>query len=124
METPPTARSITEVANRLVEHCRTGRFDLAQQELYADHARSYEPEHTGQPVAEGRQAIAEKGRKWSEGIETYHGGEITEPLMAGNFFTVIMRMDTTTKGGERNQMDEICVYEVQNGKIVQERFFY
>jgi len=34
-------------------------------------------------------------------------------------------MDTTHKpSGQRNKMSEIGVYEVKNGKIVKEQFFY
>lgn len=35
-----------------------------------------------------------------------------------------MGMDVTLKGMGRRQMDEIAVYEVKDGKIVKEQFFY
>jgi hypothetical protein len=35
-----------------------------------------------------------------------------------------MSFDATFKGGGRTKMDEICVYEVKDGKIVKEQFFY
>jgi hypothetical protein len=35
-----------------------------------------------------------------------------------------MGMDETFKGMGRNKMDEIAVYEVRDGKIVKEQFFY
>jgi limonene-1,2-epoxide hydrolase len=35
-----------------------------------------------------------------------------------------MGMDVTMKGPGRVQMDEIAVYEVKDGKIVKEQFFY
>jgi hypothetical protein len=35
-----------------------------------------------------------------------------------------MGMDVTMKGQGRSKMDEIAVYEVKDGKIVKEQFFY
>lgn len=35
-----------------------------------------------------------------------------------------MTMDITMKGMGRFTMEEICVYEVNDGKIVREDFFY
>ncbi|MEL6717855.1 MAG: SnoaL-like domain-containing protein, partial [Bacteroidota bacterium] len=47
-----------------------------------------------------------------------------EPVIGGNFFSVAMGMDITMKEGGRMSMDEVCVYKVENGKIVQEQFFF
>jgi len=35
-----------------------------------------------------------------------------------------MGMDITMKGQSRMQMDEVAVYEVKDGKIVTEQFFF
>jgi len=35
-----------------------------------------------------------------------------------------MGMDCTYKGMGRQKMDEIALYEVKDGKIVKEQFFY
>lgn len=53
-----------------------------------------------------------------------HGGWCSPPVVGGNYFSVAMGMDVTMKGAGRMNMDEICVYEVKNGKIVKEQFFY
>jgi len=53
-----------------------------------------------------------------------HGGYSNQPQVAGNHFAVAMGMDVTMKGQPRMTMDEIAVYEVKNGKIVKEQFFY
>ena len=44
--------------------------------------------------------------------------------MAGNYFTVSMVLDATFKGRGRVNMEELCVYEVDDGKIITEQFFY
>ncbi|MEM7382685.1 MAG: SnoaL-like domain-containing protein [Bacteroidota bacterium] len=35
-----------------------------------------------------------------------------------------MEMDVTFKGAPRTKMSEICLYKVENGKIVWEEFFF
>jgi hypothetical protein len=53
-----------------------------------------------------------------------HGGYSNPPQVAGYHFAVAMGIDATMKGPGRVKMDEIAVYEVKNGKIVKEQFFY
>ena len=74
--------------------------------------------------AEGMDAIREKGRQFQESVEEMHGGYSNPPIVAGRFFAVAMGMDATFKGMGRMNMDEIAVYEVKDGKIVKEQFFY
>lgn len=116
-----------QVAKRLVELCREGKYEQAQDELYAEDAVSIEMEGlpTGAPGnAKGMDAIREKGRKWAENIVEMHGGSVSDPLVAGNWFSVAMGIDATYKDVGRMPMQEICVYEVRDGKIVREQFFY
>ena len=49
---------------------------------------------------------------------------VSDPVVAGDFFSCSMMVDLTTKEQGRNKMEEICVYEVQDGKIVKEQFFH
>lgn len=119
--------SIERIAARLVELCREGKYEEAQLELYADDAVSIEPE--GLPPgalgnAAGLPAILEKGRQFGAMVEAVHGGSVSEPVIADNWFSVAMAMDVTMKGRGRMQMSEICVYRVRDDKIVQEQFFY
>ena len=53
-----------------------------------------------------------------------HGGYVGEPIVAGNHIAIAMGMDVTMKGAGRMKMDEIALYEVKDGKIVKEQFFY
>jgi hypothetical protein len=57
-------------------------------------------------------------------VEEMHGGYCGKPIVAGNHFSVAMGMDATMKGMGRVKMDEIAVYEVKDGKIVKEQFFF
>jgi hypothetical protein len=73
---------------------------------------------------EGLAAIKEKGKMFNEMVEQVHGGFSTDPVVAGNYFSVGMGLDATMKGQGRVKMDEIALYEVKDGKIVKEQFFY
>ena len=113
-----------EVANRLVELCRTGQIQQAQTELYGETMVSIEP--SGAPVekAVGLSAVIEKGKQFASMIEERHGGSITDPVVTGKHFSMGMTLDATMKGRGRVLLEEICIYKVENGKIVLEQFFY
>jgi hypothetical protein len=114
-----------EVANRLVELVAQGKYEEAQNELYHADATSTEPEGShGEGTVKGIEAIKEKGKGWAEMVEAYHGGSVDGPLVSGNWFTIVLHMDITYKGMPRMNDSEICVYCVQDGKIVSEQFFY
>lgn len=114
----------TEVANRLVSLCREGKTQQAVEELYGDNIVSLEPEGSQMPKAEGIDAIKAKGAQFAETVSEWHGSNTSDPIVAGDFFTVQMDMDVTFKEIGRIQMNELCVYQVADGKIVQEQFFY
>jgi hypothetical protein len=119
--------NVDAIAARLVELCRKGQFEQAQRELYADDAVSIEPE--GLPAGglrnvKGMQPMFEKKREFNAGLEQVHGISMTEPLMAGDWFTAVLTLDATAKGGGRVNLNEICVYRVRDGKIAHEQFFY
>jgi hypothetical protein len=114
-----------EVANRFNELAQTGQWNQIQDELYAENAASIEPAHVQwMQSVEGIEAIKAKGKRFGESIEEMHGGYSNAPSVAGNHFSVAMGMDVTMKGMGRINMDEIAVYEVKEGKIVKEQFFF
>jgi limonene-1,2-epoxide hydrolase len=115
------------IAKRLVALCREGKYEEAQRELYANDAVSIEPE--GLPPGalgnvKGLEAIYEKGRQFMAGVEAVHGTEVSDPVLANNWFSISLRLDVTMKGRGRVDMREICVYRVKDGKVVLEQFFY
>jgi len=125
MSTLEAVMTTQEVANRFHELSQSGQWDKIQDELFAENAASIEPPQSqGMPSVEGLAAIKEKGKKFGEMVEEMHGGYTSAPLVGGRFFSVAMGMDCTMKGMGRQKMDEIAVYEVKDGKIVKEQFFY
>lgn len=116
---------IQQVAQRLVELCRTGQYDKAQEELYADGAVSIEGDgQNAESVTRGMAAIREKGKQWADNLVEVHGGSVSEPVIADGWFSVAMGLDATYKDMGRVAMKEIAVYQVRDGKIVHEQFFY
>jgi hypothetical protein len=114
-----------EIANRLVDYCRKGQFDEAQEELYADDIVSIEPFVTPgfEKETKGRKNNLEKARKFDSMVEKTHEIIISEPLVIGNSIAFTLEMDLTMKKQGRIQMKELCVYQVKDGKVISEQFF-
>lgn len=114
-----------EVANKLVSYMRQGQMHQAQIELYANDITCIEPEGGMAPhITKGKEAVLEKGKQFGQMIEERHGGETSDPLVCGDFFSVSMTLDATMKGMGRMLLEEICVYQVKDGKIIFEQFFF
>ena len=115
----------TEIANRLVELCSSNQNRQAYEELFAQDAVTVDSiAHTQGRTTEGLANLLANNDHFQSGIEAVHGGHVSQPLVAGNFFTVAMGLDVTMKDGNRMNMEEVVVYEVKDGKIVKEQFFY
>lgn len=126
MQTTEAVMTTQDVANRFNELAQTGQWDKIQAELYAENAVSIEPSHVmWMPTSvEGMEAIKQKGQQFGQMVEQMHGGYSHTPQVAGSHFAVAMAMDVTMKGMARMNMEEIAVYEVKDGKIVKEQFFF
>jgi hypothetical protein len=113
-----------EVADKLITLCREGKHLEAVEELYADDIVSKEmPGYPGE-ITTGIKAVHKKSEDWLANVQEFHGSDISDPVVAGNHFTTKMSFDVTFKDRGRLQMDELCIYEVNNGKVVNEQFFY
>lgn len=113
-----------EIADRLVTLCREDKFHQAIDELYAKDIVSKEPKGSDFAITEGFDAVREKTERFEQSIEQVHQSMISEPIVAENHFACVMDIDATYKEHGRMAMNEICVYEVKDGKIVKDNFFY
>lgn len=114
-----------EVANKLVALCRQGQINEVQATLFADDAVSIEAgDEMGPKVVQGLDAIKAKGAAFQDSVAEFHGATISEPIVAGNSFAITWAMDATFKQGGRMTIEEVCVYQVKDGKITLEQFFY
>jgi hypothetical protein len=125
MSTQVETTKAQEVAHKLVDLCREGKNVDAINELYDDNIVSLEPE--GSPMAGktvGKEAVLASTNQWFSSVEEIHSAYISDPIVSGNFFACTMDIDATYKEQGRNEMSELCVFEVKNGKIVTSQFFY
>lgn len=113
-----------EIAEKLVSWCKKGDYDSCYQNLYSPEILSLEPEWAEHHRAQGMEAVGKKGEWWETNFEV-HNMSVSEPVVADDWFSVSFEMDSTHKAsGMRTKSSEIAVYQVKDGKIVQEQFFY
>lgn len=114
-----------EVAARFNILSQQEKWFEIQDEFFADTVRSIEPpaaKHLRN--AEGKNAVRKKGEEWVKRIEAVHSTYTTEPVVGGNHFAVGREVDIDVKGLGRIQMNQVMLYEVKDGQIVLEQFFY
>jgi len=116
-----------EVAQQLVHLCRQGKNQEAIQSLYHEDCKTIEsmPDPQGKQEFQGMKTILERNQWWEDNHEV-HSVKLEDPLVAPTHFAVHFKYDLTSKpmGNQRMDLEEIGIYEVQDGKIVEERFFY
>ncbi len=113
-----------DVANKWWSMCQEGKNLDCINELYAENVVSKEMPGMPGEVITGKQNVWNKSKEWLDSVEDFHSSEISEPVVAGNFFTAKMGFDCTFKDRGRQKMEEVCVYEVKDGKIASEQYFY
>ena len=111
-----------EIAEKLTAYCKEGAWDKCYAELYSPTAQSVE---MNGDTATGFEEFKKKGDEWFASVEEFKGSTVGEPVIAGNFIALPMSMNLKFKGApDFTTFNEMCVYQVQDGKIVKEQFFY
>jgi len=114
-----------EVAARFNELAQQEKWFEIQDELFADNVRSVEPENSPYfEYAEGKGPVRRKGMAFVEKVEQVHESYTTHPVIGGNHFAVGRGFEITSKDFGRIKIEEIMLYEVKDGQIVLEQFFY
>jgi hypothetical protein len=115
-----------EVALKLVDLCKSGKFLEAIDTLYAKHVLSVEPMAMPGHAKElsGFDAVRGKSVWWMENHEV-HACVVTGPYVHGDQFIVGFDIDVTNKPSKkRMQMKEVGLYKAHDGKVVREDFFF
>jgi hypothetical protein len=115
--------AVQQIADDLVAMCKQGQFDESGEKYWADDVVSLEPMPGDMARIQGKPGVRGKGEWWYANNEI-HGVQVEGPYVHGDQFVVRFKMDVTPKGGQRHTMDEVGLYTIRNGKIVEERFFY
>ncbi len=124
--TTATPTATAAVAEELVALCRAGRNMDAINTLYSPEIVSVESMGNEQMPREmkGIDAIRQKNQWWIDNNEV-HSAETDGPFVGEGKFTVYYKYETTFKPtGKRQDMEEVALYTVKDGKIVREQFFY
>jgi hypothetical protein len=113
--------TIIEIANRLSSLCSDHKFVEAYTELFSEHAVSIDPIYKNEPLT-GLANLVDREKAFLAANEVLNV-KVSEPLIAGGYFTVVISLDFITAEKTRRAVEEICVYKVENGKIVSQQFF-
>ena len=112
---------IIDIANQLAEGCRQLKFMETRKKLFAENAISIEAD--GKPIA-GLEALEAKNKTWQESIDKLYDLQISVPLVNGNFFSIAFTWDLAYKNQPRYIWHEIGLFQVKEGRVVREQFFY
>jgi len=125
METSTITMTTEQVAARFNQLAQQEKWFDIQDELFAEDVTSVDPPNSPYlKLAEGKATVRKKGEDWVKRIQAVHRLHTTEPVVAGNHFVVGREVDITVEGFGRITIDEIMLYEVREGQIVLEQFFY
>ena len=120
-----TIMTTQEVATRFNELAQQEKWFEIQDEFFADNVRSIDPPNSPWfDYAEGKSPVRKKGEDFVKKITTVHSASTTEPIVSGNHFAVGREVDITVQGFGRIQINQVMLYEVKDGQIVLEQFFY
>ena len=108
------------VAARLIELCKEGKFLEAQHELYDADIISIDPDGSKTVGASNMHA---KEEQFLARVEKFRNISYSPALIAGSYFSVILKLEIEFKKVGKMDFEEVCVYQVRNGKIVFEQFF-
>jgi ketosteroid isomerase-like protein len=126
MAATATSTDTAIVARELVALCSAGRNFDAIDRFYSPDIVSVEASGNEEMPAElhGIDAIRGKNQWWAENNEI-HSAKVTGPFIGDGQFAVKYDYETTFKpSGQRMEMTEMALYDVADGKIVREQFFY
>ena len=126
MPATATSADTATVARQLVALCNEGRNFDAIDKFYSPDIVSVEASGNEEMPAElhGIDAIRGKNQWWIENNEV-HSSKATGPFIGDGQFAVKFDYETTFKPtGQRMEMTEMALYDVADGKIVREQFFY
>jgi hypothetical protein len=117
-------KTTQEIAARFHELAQQEKWFEIQDELFADDVRSIEPSNAPLPTVAGKAAVRRKGEEIVGAVEALHRSHTSAPVVGGDYFAVGRELDMDVRGSGRVQMKEVMLYQVKNGRIVSEQFFY
>ncbi|MCD2421543.1 ester cyclase [Niabella pedocola] len=114
-----------DVAQQFYELAKQEKWFEIQDALFSEDITSTDPpgsEYLG--YAAGKDKVRKKGEDWVKRISAVHHLHTTAPIVAAHHFVAGSAMDLDVAPFGRVQIHEIMLYEVRDGKIISEQFFY
>lgn len=111
-----------QIALPFTHLCAAGKLQEAADQFYADHITSIEAFPGEYSYLVGRDKIAEKVAFW-EKENIVHSVTVKGPFINRDSFAVLFSLYCTSKQFGRAMLEEVAVYQVKDGRIVEERFF-
>ena len=120
------SRSTTQtIADQLVGYLRAGDFNAVYDNLFhPTKVRHIEPQSPYFAEVTGVEAIKAKDATMMENIAEFKSMRVGDPAVAKDYFTIPYYAAFTLKDGTEVELDEIILYQVEDGKITLEQFFY
>ena len=115
-----------EIANRLHELVDAGDYFTAYDELFSSEVVAKEPQLAEMGLAEvrGLEQVKNKVATLSDGVESLLSRKLSEPIVTDRHIAFTNDVKAKMKDGNDFHISEICLYEVENGKIISEQFIY
>ena len=114
---------IRAIAADMVAMTRAGDFHIGEK-YWADDVVSIEAMGGEGARVSGRDAVLAKTTQWYADHEV-HGSTTDGPYVNGDQIAIRWTIDlTNTPSGQRMTFDEVALYTMRDGRIVEERFFY
>jgi len=113
-------KTIPEIADRLALLCSERKFVEAYTELFADNAVTIDRNNKNELLT-GHGNLIEYEKRFLANVKIQNV-KVSEAMFAGSYFSLIFCMDLTIEEHKSKRVEEICVYKVENGKIVSQHF--
>jgi ketosteroid isomerase-like protein len=116
--------NVKDVAQAFTALLKAGDHHSAAETFNAPDIVSIEAMEGPMSKVQGTEAVKAKS-DWWYGEHEVHAFDAEGPHLNGDQFAVVFTMDITHKAsGHRITGQEVGLYTVRDGKIVEERFFY
>lgn len=124
-DSPHSSENVAAVAEGFTALWRAGDFKAAGDKYWADEVVSIEPgdlRDGSAAVCRGIEAVRAKQLRWlaTHGVEDL---SVDGPFITGDRFALFADM-IIAHAGRRKPHSQIAVFEVHDGRIIEERLFY
>jgi hypothetical protein len=105
----------------LINHIREGKIIEAMHEFYSDDTLMTEPAYGD---TKGLAANVEREQKFLDSVKEWRGFEVLAQGASASHSFYECTMDWVDNDGNDVHVEQVCVQDWRDGKIVRERFYY